>query len=204
MNKNFIIDYERNKILISCGPEISTECEEWYPKYFDQSIGDYVRIVTEYLQYIKQKAYLLSYYDPCRELTRIEKKEGMTGIFRRLKQEYQSDSEKIIERDWKSIILSATDFIGTNKKLLFHIAQPRSILCVGEYITSDNLLTFEMEKGVEVFREKFFQYGSLIIQYNDVSCDGNNIVFNFDNGFFKLKELVNILISNGFMAMEDL
>lgn len=202
MNKNFIIDYVNHKIVIACGPEFSIECEEWYPKYFNQSISDYIMILTEYLHHTDEKAFLLSYYDPCRELNVIEKKKGMAGVFQQLKQEYQSESEIIIERDWKNIIISVVSFTGANKNIFFN-KQPQSILCIGKYITLDNLLTLGFEKGLDAFLKEFFQYGSTIIQYNDISCDGNNITFTFKNKILKYHELINLLTLNGYISIED-
>lgn len=203
MNKNYIIDNKRHTILISCGPERVIESEEWFPTYFNKSINDYLRIITGYLHYLKEKTFLLSYYDPCRELNLVEKKKGMAGVFQRLKQEYYSDAEKIIERDWMEIILSVAEFTEANNKILFNIMQPRSILCVGKNITSENILTFEIEKGLDVFQKNFFQYGSAIIQYNDVACDGNNIKFTFNNNFLGIEKLIELLTSNGYVAIED-
>lgn len=156
MNKNYIIDNTRHTILISCGPEHVIESEEWFPTYFNKSINDYLRIITGYLHCLKEKTFLLSYYDPCRELNLVEKKKGMAGVFQRFKQEYYSDAEKIIERDWMEIILSVAEFTEANNKILFNIMQPRSILCVGKNITSENILTFEIEKGSDVFQKNFF------------------------------------------------
>ena len=98
MKKECLYEENEHKMILSFFPENVSECYNWYPQNYIDSIKEYSKIILMLCNInTESKTLMLSYYQSNEKLNSLQRKKGMSGIFSKYGKNYQSNLEKIVE-----------------------------------------------------------------------------------------------------------
>ena len=179
MKKECLYEENEHKMILSFFPENVSECYNWYPQNYIDSIKEYSKIILMLCNInTESKTLMLSYYQSNEKLNSLQRKKGMSGIFSKYGKNYQSNLEKIVEQKDSDDIISVMEVTSSNIENLF-FSRVNSFVCSDNHLTANKLLENACKNGFEKLIEIFRKNVNFLIQFNDIGCDGNSITVYF-------------------------
>lgn len=172
MRKCYVLNSDN--LIFYCEPETTSELDEWYPKYFDISVGEYKRIVDCITR--GKRKFVVSFYSAYRKMNSLEKARGMKKVFAQRGISYEEKYGEIAEEDGETSIFSIADFSEKNEEAFFcGVCSPQVILCISNDEQRETSILNSSNKKMDYIINKLLQNGDTVVRFSDYSCDGNSI-----------------------------
>ncbi len=176
MKTEVLVDANANTLLYACSPESADETENWYEASYALSISQYTHTIAKIInQVYNLRPFFISFYPLYSPQNALEKKLGMTGVFKKLEIQFQAVEEMKIKYDAKGTdyLIAVSDAYVDNLRILF-CSRVYSLLCFTKEMTPSDLLQRIGGSSIEGVLEHLAKE-HLIVSFLDCGCDGNSI-----------------------------
>lgn len=172
-----------NTIFCACVPESVEEINDWYDKWFENSISQYTNVIARIMKAKRTPPLFISFYPVYHLRNNQITERGMAEVLRRYGMHFSGRERTALwcDRKGKSYLISVTDACIEKINIFFH-NRVYTILCFADGYPVDDLLD---DICLATNREDVLSYlGSkfTVITFNDVGCDGSSMfIQNWNN-----------------------